>query len=130
MAVKTTEKQIGDNLYSTTTFTGTRGLQLLKRLTKVVGPSLAIMLEGGSEEAQENADGVFVKAIKMLVENIDKDDVVALIKELVQNTKRNGNTINFDIDFAGEYAELFQVVLFVVQENYGNFFKLAGSNEQ
>lgn len=121
---KTTE--IGGNTYAVTLFTTSTSIKLLRRLVKVLGPSLAALFEGTSEFSLDDS-GPITKAMSLLSDNIDKDDVVELLKDLVKNTRRNGSEINFDIDFRGKLTELFQLSVFIVKENYGNFSELAAS---
>lgn len=114
--------QIGDNAYETTLFTTTTSIRNFKRLIKVVGPSISVILEGQSELSLDDR-GPLTKAISLLADNIDKEDVAALLKDLISTTTRNGQPINFDLDFMGKLGELFKVIVFVAKENYGGFFE-------
>jgi hypothetical protein len=84
---------------------------------------------------ESNADPVFdeegpvTKAVKLLCENMDKEDLVSLIKDLIANTRRDGQVINFDLDFAGDYAHLKDVLAFAVEVNYGNVFTKRDSGQ-
>lgn len=111
------EKQIGDNTYEVTAFTAKTGIDMLKRLTSVAGPSISTMIESQQRDNIFEEDGPLTKAVKLLVENFGKDDIYALLTKLLSNTKCNGQAINFDLHFAAKYDELFQVVLFVIEVN-------------
>jgi len=128
---------IGDTEYSMTTFTASKGLTYLKQLVKVLAPSFAAMAESAGSEVTSNdiknavldqtlqADALS-KAVTLLVENMDKEDVVQLIQNLVASCRRNGKDINFNIDFAGNYSELMQILLEVCKYNYASAFQAGG----
>ena len=117
----TRTKQIGEHEYEVTLFTTSNAIKNFRRLLKVIGPSMAVLFEGSNELSLDDT-GPIAKAVSLLAENIDKDDVVSLIKDLLSTTMRNGQRINFDLDFMGKIGDLFKVVIFVVQENYVGFF--------
>lgn len=112
---------IGDDRYETTLFTTSKSIKILRRLVKVIGPSMAALFENKDEFGLDDT-GPITKAVSLLSDNIDKEDVVTLLQDILSNTTKNGKPINFDIDFMGQINTLFKVVVFVVKENYGGFF--------
>lgn len=128
---------IGDNEYSITTFNASKGLKYLKQLVKVLAPSFAAMAESTGTEItstdikdaiadQTIQTGSLSKAVNLLVDNMDKEDVVELIQNLVASCRCNNKDINFNIQFAGNYGELMQLLLEVCTYNYATVFQAGG----
>ena len=59
----------------------------------------------------------------MLIEQFDKVDVVALIKELLSGVTKGTATINFDQEFAGRYGVIFDLVKEVLKFNFADVFQ-------
>jgi hypothetical protein len=110
------------------TIPATKGIKLLKQLTKLIGPSFTELLKGG-EDGGEGANPMGV-AMEKLFDNLDTVDVESLIKELVASSATKGSmAINFDMEFSGEYGKLFTLVKEIVEFNYGSVFTMFGSEE-
>lgn len=109
---------VGSEEYKITQMAATKGLKVLKQLVKLVGPAAAEIFQEG------NVGG----AVDKLVENIDVVDVEALFKELVATVSKQNMAINFDSEFAGNYALLLSLSKEVVEFNFGNVFTLLGSS--
>lgn len=120
MALKQTSVTIKDTEFLITSFPATKGLKYLKQLSKLIGPSFsALSKEGGSVG----------DALEVLFENIDQVNVEELIKGLVVDGATKGSvSINFDLEFAGEYDKLFELVKAVVEHNYSSVFSLLGGS--
>ncbi len=115
-----TQKQVtidGIN-YTLSAFPATRGLRIMKELTKLVGPSFAAWAKG-----EDGIAGVVTK----LVENLDAVNVETLVKEIVSGATKDNMSINFDIEFAGNYMVLFKLVKEVIEFNFGGVFTNLGS---
>jgi len=84
-----------------------------------------ILLAKKAERDQQLFSESLSKAVGFLTSNMDKEDVPALIKELFdksQVVKENTVVTYNDV----ELGELFQILLFIVQENFGSVFQLGG----
>ncbi len=84
-----------------------------------------ILLAKKAEKDQQLFSESLSKAVGFLTSNMDKEDVPALIKELFdksQVVKENTVVTYNDV----ELGELFQILLFIVQENFGSVFQLGG----
>lgn len=103
--------------YMLTHIPAIRGTRMLKRLVKLIGPSLAKFQD------QQDLSG----AMNVLFENLD-DNVEAMIVELVASATKGSMAINFDSEFAGEYDKLALLVKEIVEFNYGSVFTLLGSD--
>lgn len=123
---KTKVIYIGENEYKISPWMATRGMGYMKRLTKVAGPSITALFKQEENESIDTAENAFGKAVELLCENIDKDDVVDLVKAIVSSVRCNGKDINFDTHFSANYLELFKLVFEVLKVNYGSFFMQSG----
>lgn len=103
-----------------------KGIAYQRKLIKILAPSFVAIQES---VAKENANFVAV-AVEKFVENIDQVEP-AFIKELVlQGAFKEGRvTINFENDFAGNYAVLFMLIKEIVLFNFDDLFQLLGSGE-
>lgn len=103
--------------YTITHLPTTKGIRVLKQIGKLVGPAM-LSYQGGGVAA----------AIGAIFENIDSVDVESLIKELIASVSKGSMAINYDMEFAGEYDKLYQLVQEVVEFNFGSVFTLLGSD--
>lgn len=126
--IKQKTTTIDGDEYLLSTIPATKGIKLLKQLTKLIGPSFTELLKSGEEDsAGVNPMGL---AMEKLFDNLDTVDVESLIKELVSSSATKGSmAINFDMEFSGEYGKLFTLVKEIVEFNYGSVFTLFGSEE-
>jgi len=117
---------IGGEEFLLSTIPATKGIKLLKQLTKLIGPSFTEILKG-AEDKDSNPMGL---AMEKLFDNLDAVDVESLVKELVASSATKGSmSINFDMEFAGDYGKLFTLIKEIVEFNYGSVFTLFGSEE-
>lgn len=114
---------IGGEEFILNTIPATKGIKLLKQLTKLIGPSFSELMKQ-NDGGDINPMSV---AIEKLFENLDAVDVEALVKELVTSASKGSVAINFDMEFAGEYGKLFMLVKEIVEFNFGSVFTLFGS---
>lgn len=112
--------------YLISTMPATKGLKLLKQLTKLVGPAFSELVKGGGDEG---VNPVSI-AMEKLFDNLDSVDVETLIKELVSTVSKGSIAINFDMEFSGDYGKLLTLVKEVVEFNYGSVFTLFDSEEK
>lgn len=101
-----------------TQFPATKGIRVMKQLIKLVGPAAAEIFKEGDISG----------AVDKLVENMDAVDVETLLKELVASASKGNVAVNFDNEFAGEYAKLLLLVKEIVEFNFGNVFTMLGSS--
>jgi len=130
MAIQNKTFYVGDVEYSVTSFTASKGLQYVKQLSKIIAPSMAALAGNNTElpnlaemtVADATLEDGFLKAATLLVENMDKEDVVQLIKNLVSSCRRDNKDINFDQDYSCNYGELVKVLIEVVKFNFSDVF--------
>lgn len=114
---------IGSEEFVINTLPATKGLKVLKQITKLVGPAFSELIKG---EKDSNVNPVSL-AMEKLFDNLDSVDVESLVKELVAATSKGSLAVNFDMEFAGDYGKLFALVKEVVEFNFGSVFTLLGS---
>ncbi len=107
-------------------FPAFKGLVILKKLTKIVGPSMTSLLSNNDGEAQDVDLSNMDKAVSLLVEHFDGDGVESLIKELIASVTKDGKALSFNLEFMTDYGKLLKLVMEVVKFNYSSVFQLGG----
>ena len=114
---------IDDVHYLVTQYPARLALQLLVRLSKIIGKPLGILTaQTDDEEVKKNLIG---EAIDALTQRIDADETLNLVEQLLKCvTIFDGNTnrqIIFDIDFQGRLGHLFKLLKEVLSFQYADF---------
>lgn len=126
--IESKETVINNKKFLVTQFMARDGLKLQFRLIKQVGPVVASMASFSSSD--EDDAQIDVSAIaKALSQTIDEDSCFNLVMDLLKNVKYKNQDlreIDFDIAFAGDYKALFELIYFIIDFNYGNFFGVGG----
>lgn len=157
MAIETIEKQIGEATFAVTQLPARRALKLKAKIIKHFGAALSqlfitilddnkyqkqilINREGGKEisqseqlELDENLKRSVVKGIELLAANIDDKTFDEFVLEILQGTRRNGVEMtapNIDQNFAGNLRTLYEVLFFVLEVNYADFFPQSNIGSQ
>lgn len=117
---------IGGVDYMLTQFKATQGLVIEMKLIKLLGPAFVELQKMAADGGGE--DEVLTLAINKLIEQMDKIDVVSLIKELVMSATRGTVAFNFDQEFAGRYGDMFELVKEVLVFNFADVFSKLGLN--
>lgn len=122
--------------YIITTYPGTKGLQILIKLTKY----LQIISEPLKKLEIPNINAINISSlmdsdigIKLIAELINQlptvmgDDFTPFVKDLLSSTIRDTKDLSkdecFNDIFAGNYGELFAVMIKILQVNYGGGIK-------
>lgn len=120
MAVQTLKKEIGDHVYLITPFTAKKGLTILKRVLKLIGPALENM-------SKEDFDvGTLAAGV---ISRFDEEPVEQLIYDLIGGVLVDNHEINFNLHFQANYGDLLQLVSEVLKVNYSSVFSLGGFEE-
>lgn len=112
--IETQEKEIDGAIYTVTQLTARRALRLKARLFKGLGPFFM------------NSDP---SAFQAICQTIDENLFESLCLEMIQGVRKNGVELTpatFDLEFAGDMAGLYKLLLFVVEVNFSNFFTMLG----
>ena len=118
------QKAINGRNYSIILLPATRGLTVSNRLVKSLGPAIGVLLDNSKvkEVLFPEEQSMFTDMAIALVRQLDELDLENTIKELLNGCACNGQPLDFDKHFAGNYGELVAVVEFALKENFGDFF--------
>ena len=125
---KTQEKIINNNTYVVTQFPATKGIKMLHRLGKYIsGPlsKIANSDKGKLLDKEISLENIGV-AIQTFFEECDENTFETTVKELLTSTTRNNKPINFDLDYSGNLSELMNILVFIIEVNYKDFFSDIG----
>lgn len=114
---------VNDVDYIISPFKGKQGLKIQAKLVKLIGPALGA-LSGLEDNTEQMA--VFGAIIQEVLGRVDEDDVINLIEELLSLVYKGSMKINFDNEFALNYASLFLLVKEVIMYNYQDVFSKLG----
>jgi hypothetical protein len=119
---KTTSKAA---TYSVTQLPAFRGLKMLARLTRTVGPALAKLAnaeQGGEIDLSSLGD-----AVGALCEKLTDAEIDGITRELLFSSTVDEQPLlaQFDSHFAGKPELALQVLAFAVEVNFGGFFDAA-----
>lgn len=115
---------------STTTFAGSYGVKLAARVGLIILPMMIPTMSSEDKKSllKQNVD--FSKIAKTLTTTMSEEKVLSTIMEVVKSTIVNGKDLGkkplFDEVFAGNYKLLFNIIKFVLEVNYGDFFEEGG----
>jgi len=109
-----------------------KGLSLVARLAKLVGPALAVGAAARGKAGEADADALIdqtvVEAAKALSASLDAPEVVRLVKDLLSVVVVQGQGKASDVfltHFVGRYGAIFQLCVEVIKHN--GFFDALGS---
>lgn len=130
--IESKEKIIEGAKYYVSQFPARRALKIKTRLIKLLAPSLFSTVSGANSknilDAEINTDSIG-KAVELLVNRLEENELENLIMELLCMTRRDGKEITpqlFDTIYAGNFYELYQALYFIIEVNYGSFFQAIG----
>lgn len=123
MTCKTETKTIGEREFSVTQWSAEKALLMKLKLLKVIGPSVASL----ASNSDGNEVEAFAKGLEKLFQNSEPEQILDLIKQClvgvaIDGTRLTESRINENFD-ADSLMDMYQVFLFVLKTNYGNFMK-------
>lgn len=105
-------------------FGASEGLKVWFRILKIIGtPIGAIASKATSGIKTEVRELGIDKAVEMLCQNIEADEVLILIKDILSQVTHDGKRLSdiFDVHFAGAYMQIFDVLYVALEVNYKDF---------
>ncbi len=110
--------------YSVTQLPAFRGLKMLSRLTRTIGPALAKLADVEDGEVGVAALG---DAVGALCEKLTDAEIEGVTRELLYNATVDEQPLlpQFDQHFAGKPELALAVLAFAVEVNFGGFFDVA-----
>lgn len=128
------EKKINGRTFKTEPMLAMESLVLQGRLFKAVGPAigkLGDVLKGrgpdASDEAKEASNSAAISAFGSLFANSDPKQLAELVRDIIEVAMIKGDSgeyrqCDFDGDFTGKQKDIVPVVMWVLGEQYGDFF--------
>lgn len=118
------EKKIGSRTYRAEKMPATEGTRKLIKLTKMLGPALP-KLSSIMNESENERDAKALSAISDLLMASDADELTDFIVSIAEKAEvKDGSVYDgviYDLHLS-DLGEAFQVVAFVLQVNYRDFF--------
>ena len=125
MALKSETRTVGQHEYTVTQLGAVKGLECLRRLLKVVGPSLQSL----TSLAKGDGAAAFAQGLMRLLESLSQEDLTYFCDTFgptasVKLSDGKSPTVKavFDFHFAGNYLELLEWLAFSVEVNFQGFF--------
>ena len=114
----------------TTTFAGSYGVELFSRVFLIVVPIALPLMSTNDKKSLLDQNIDFGQISKTLVTKMNEKSIVSLVLELCKSTivttnqevKDLSKRPVFDEFFSGEYKLLFEVLKFVLEANFSDFF--------
>jgi hypothetical protein len=128
------EKQINGRTFKVEPLLATRAIRLQARLFRLAGPAISrlgdIMQGYGTDKTEEQkmqSNVAAMAAFSAIFADTDPDELAMLIQELVETAqlKRPSGTydmVDMDGDLTGHSQDLIPLVVFVLREQFGDFF--------
>lgn len=126
--IETFEKQINNSTYMVTQLPARRALKLQAKLLKLLGPAASEIFIAAAKDIY-SADSAIPQAIRLLVNELDDKTFDTFVMEMLQGVRKDGMELNektVDLEFAGKLNELFLVLQYVLEVNFGDFFQEGG----
>lgn len=101
------------------------GIKRASQLIKAFSPCVASIVEATQGGALD-----YTTLAYTLAEGLDNIDMLDFASRLLKDLSVNGQAINLDEYFMGNYGELVEVLAFSLKENFGSFFELSGFVEK
>lgn len=130
--IETREQLINGSRYTVTQMTARRALRMKAKLIKMFGKPLSHFFfpsEEGNIPGMQFSRNSALTAIESLCETMDDKSFESVLMELLQGVRKEGMELTeaiIDLEFAGDLSTLYQVIWFVLEANYANFFQAMG----
>lgn len=128
------EKKINGRTFKTEPMLAMAALVLQARLFKAVGPAIARLGdvlkgrgEGATEEQKDASNAAAISAFAALFSNSDPEQLAKLVRDIIEVAMVKGDSgeyrqCDFDGDFTGQQKDIVPVVMWVLGEQFGDFF--------
>jgi hypothetical protein len=118
------DKEINGKRYTIKLLPARNGIVIGTQLIKTFLPALAAYADGAkkSQLVMPEDDNIWTSVAMLLVNQMDKINVLDIIDILLENLSENGSSVKWDDAFVGNYSGLLQIIEFTMKENFGDFF--------
>jgi len=120
MSSKTLKTVINDHKYTYTQLSARQSLLLKFELAGIIGKvagELATVL-GKSDEEQMAS---FANAMTTVFKDNKPEKILTLIETIFVPAFRDGERVDIDKHYKGEFGEMYQALFWVLKEEYGSF---------
>lgn len=125
-------KEINGRQYYVVQMPPSKAIVLQLRLTKILGGAIGALAPALSANAGLDGAGrsaAMAGAVGALFANATEDEVFSLIREVVSTAKVDGERVQLDKHFQGEYlGDIYKVFFWVLGVNFASFFGAGGLN--
>lgn len=125
-------KEINGRQYYVVQMAPTKAIVLQLRLTKILGGAIGALAPALSAKSGLDGTGrsaAMAGAIGALFANATEEEVFSLIREVVSTAKVDGQRIEMDKHFQGEFlGDVYKVFFWVLGVNFASFFGAGGLN--
>lgn len=129
MARESKEVEVNGVRYILNHYPGSKGVRILCKLAKMIGQPLSNVLNDVVANGGLGANVDVGGAVSVLFSNLDDKNIDGFIKEIIGDTivfteDGKNRQVNFDLDFAGEYDQLFELLKEILVFQYGSLKKI------
>lgn len=118
---------INDVEYTIQLLPASKGMALGIEISKLIAPSIGAGVDGLSrDEVLHGAPETFTQLASLFVQQLYKVDLSKIVGVLLDGLEANGERVNFDTHFRGNYGTLAQLIKFALKENFESFFTESG----
>jgi hypothetical protein len=129
------EKKINGRLFKTEPLLATQSMLLKARLLKILGPAVPKLVEAfqarvedKSAEGEQRSNLAALAAFSEIFTGVEPEVLAGLVKdicEIAQIRRDNGQyfPLDFDGDMTGHDGDVPALVIWVLTEQFGSFFK-------
>lgn len=118
------QKEIGGKTYSVKLLNTSTGLVVGQRVLEAAGPAIGVLLDRKSNDGfiVPGEDSLYTEVFIAISRQLHALGLVDLIKQLFVGLTCNGQPVDFETHFAGNYGELFAVTEYALMENFSGLF--------
>lgn len=126
MSRETKSKEIDGTVFTVTQLPAMRGIKLMHKLARALGPAVIKAATGGNKIGDQDIAG-FGDAAQAAFDRFSAEDLDGLIKELFETgtMSLDGNTVPimpvFNDALAGKLVTVIKAVQFALEVNYSDF---------
>jgi hypothetical protein len=128
--LETRTKDLDGHTYEVTQLPAMRGMKLLTRIGRAIGPALAKLATSDGTLDTGNAGA----AMEALFSNLTEGELEHFIREMLLQggaLKQDGRPLSlagaFDLEMAGKPMTILKLLVFAFEANYGDFYAAAGA---
>lgn len=123
MVLKLETTTIGGVKWSMNTLVATDGLAAVTQLAAIVGAPVGTVAGAAKKGSVLDLDtGVIGDALAKMSARMAEPETVALAQLLLKDIRKQDKQIDFDIEFAGNYGVMTQLLAWSIKINFTSFF--------